>query len=465
MLPRMARNLILSLALLAAGFFAFVAMGERPVPETRDTSGEDRRPLVTTQAVTRHSGGLDILTDGLVVPFREITAAAEVSGTVVFKSPQCNEGTYVQAGTKLIEIDPSSYRLELRRLESELVQATTSLKELDVELKNAEELIPLAERELAIRNNQQERFQSLRPQGVISQEQLEDAERGSIAARNALIEAKRLRDSLLTRKASVAAAIEVGRVGLEKAALDLKRATVVAPVSGVIIRHDVEKDSYVTVGSKLFAIEDTEKVEVRCNLRMEEMRWIWQQKEQAETFVHETSSSPGDVSGGGAAAGVAANNHTFPTTEVTVKYELGGRLYTWHGMLDRYDGLGLNEKTRMIPCRIIVDKPNEVSVDGEVVSMKGPRSLVRGMYVNLAIHTQPKATLLQVPAIAVQPGTIVWRVQDGKLERVKLQIAQNRDEQVLVDAQASGLTAGDQLVTSPLRAAYSGLEVREEAAR
>jgi len=473
MITRLIIRVLLPIVLLAVGLTTLVIVGQQPTPEKRDDTDQDTRLPVETKPVTTHVGGLDIRADGLVVPYREITLAAEVSGTVVFKSALANEGTYVTAGKELLRIDPRSYELEIRRLEGELTQAKTSLKELAVEIQNAEDLIPLAERELAIQNDQQERFLSLRPEGVISQEQLEDAERGSIAARNALLQAKQQRDSLVTRKASLEAAIEVGKVELEKAQLDLHRATIKAPVSGVIIRHDVEKNSYVAKGAPLLSIEDTEKVEVRCNLRMDEMRWIWAQpaaeKSPGEVDFLQASGEETDATELALATRASddedqdrTNNHSFPLTDVTVRYALGGRTYTWSGVLDRYDGLGLDEKTRMIPCRILVDKPNQVLVDGETISLKGPRSLVRGMYVNITIHAKPEAELLQVPPEAIQPGKIVWRVRDDKLERVELQIAQSRGEAVIVDARNCDLREGDQLVTSPLRTAFTGLEVRVE---
>jgi multidrug efflux pump subunit AcrA (membrane-fusion protein) len=442
---------------LAAGVGVFAVVGQRPEAASRDDSGRDNRPLVATQAVALHSGRLDLQTDGIVVPFREITLAAEVAGVVVYKSPECNEGNFVEAGTRLIQVDPSEYRLEERRLQGELKQARVRLSELNVDLENAEQMLPLARRELALQQSKHDRNLSLQERRVVSQEQIEESERALIAARNSLLGAERQRDSLNTRKASLESAIEVGQVQLERAQLDLTRTTVKAPVSGVIIRDDVEQDSYVQPGAKLFAIEDTQRVEVRCNLRMDEMRWIWQQ-----------SAPPADLPPSGtpdaspSPAAPATSNHALPATAATVSYEMGGRDYTWSGRLDRYDGLGLDEKTRMVPCRIVVDRPGEVYVDGQRVTIRGPRSLVRGMFVGLVIHTEPTVELMRVPELAIQPGNVVWRVRNGKLERVALRIAQSIEDAVLVDAEGSGLQAGDRLVVSPLQAAFTGLEVRED---
>ena len=352
----------LPVALLSVGVGVLVALGRRPLPQSRDDSGADQRPVVTTAPVTLHEGGLDLAADGIVVPYREITVAAEVSGVVVYKSDACNEGSYVKKGTELITIDPRDYQLEVRRLKGELAQADINLQELNVELENAQQLVPLAERELALRQSQLERIIGLRVKRVVSQEEVEEAERSVLASRNALLEQKRARDALRTRQARLESAIEVGKVQLEQAELNKSRTTVVAPVDGVIIRDDVEQDGYVQKGAALFSIEDTNKVEVRCNLRMEELRWVWRQATPPSSAGLTLPVEENQLD--------LTNYHKLPPTDVTVAYELGGHVYTWHGVLDRYDGFGLDEQTRMVPCRIVVDdpQPGDRGWEGEVDS-------------------------------------------------------------------------------------------------
>jgi hypothetical protein len=60
--------------------------------------------------------------------------------------------------------------------------------------------------------------------------------------------------------------------------------------------------------------------------------------------------------------------------------------------------------------------------------------------------------LLRLPERAVRPGNEVWLVRDGKLDRVKVHIARVTPEGVLIDAARSDLSAGDQVVTTPLAA-------------
>jgi multidrug efflux pump subunit AcrA (membrane-fusion protein) len=149
---------------------------------------------------------------------------------------------------------------------------------------------------------------------------------------------------------------------------------------------------------------------------------------------------------------------------VSVFYELGGRRYLWHGTLSRFDGIGVDERTRTVPCRVLVAKPREAEiqiVEGQHAGAIGPPALVRGMYVAVRVHAQPSTPLLEVPQRAVQPGNNVWQVEDGKLSIRKIRVAETIDDLVLVYAEPDGLKPGVKLVSSPLAVATEGMAVRE----
>jgi len=445
---------VLPLVLLAGGVGIFAVVGQREEPESRLPSEASSAPRVTTATIEPHHETLDIDTDGVVVPFREITRAAEVSGNIIYKSPACNEGTFVTEGSTLIEIDPRDYQSEVQRWQAELDQAKASLGELEVELADAEKRVPLAARELELWQSQLERTEGLRARGSITAQDVETAERNVITARKSQLEAIRLRDALLTRKDRLVSAIDVAAAQLQRAELNLERTKIKAPVSGVIISDNVEQDTYVQAGATLFTIDDTTKVEIRCNLTMDELQWALRQPDMEGEGKHVTEHAANEL----------VSSHALPSTPVTVVYELGNRRYMWSGRLDRFDGLGLDERTRMAPCRIVVERPRVVHLNGEPTSSRAAPTLVRGMFVGVDIHVEPVAELLRVPEKAIQPGNIVWAVRDGKLQRVAAKIVQSDPPAVIVDGESSGLSVGDRVVVSPLQVAYTGLEVREEAA-
>ncbi|MEX2113731.1 MAG: HlyD family efflux transporter periplasmic adaptor subunit [Pirellulales bacterium] len=440
------------IGILILGFIAFKVLSSlKAAPQNERTQAV--APMVETIVVQPHTGGLDFTVDGLVTPFREIDLAAEVTGRIAKRSDKCRAGTYVSAGTPLIEIDARDYELEAERLKREMAQAAVQLEELDVEVSNTKALIGVAKQQHALQRKELQRQEQLASRKIVSDTELEQSKRDELAALNSVIQLENQLQLFNTRRGRLVSAHDLCQSQLAKAQLDLARTKVVAPIDGVIIREMVQEDSYVQKGTSLAMIEDTSAVEVKCNLRMEDLYWLWAQTQEP----HE-----GDTSG-------LTRDYQIPRAPVTVSYELGGRRYTWEGVLSRFDGIGLDERTRTVPCRVLVANPRQVlRVEGdgdEALAAVGPPALVRGMYVTVSVHAQPLMTLLEIPQRSLQPGNRVWQVADGKLTVHQVRVADADEDIVLIYADGSGLQPGMKLVSSPLAVAVDGMAIQEQAAR
>jgi multidrug efflux pump subunit AcrA (membrane-fusion protein) len=299
---------------------------------------------------------------------------------------------------------------------------------------------------------------------------LDRAKQTELTARNGLVQFRNQLQLSKTRQRRLASARELVATDLEQAKLDLERTEIVAPVDGVVIDDLVERDSFVQKGETVFALEDTSAVEVKCRLKMEELYWVWRQTGQ-------------DFEGRGAESA----GYDIPRIPVTVTYRLSdrqGTYYQWRGVLARFDGIGLDEATRTVPCRVLVDKPRDVTVvddrtqtrqeTGEATSAAGGLSaLVRGMFVTVTFHVDQPSPLLVIPERAVQPGKTVWIVNNGQLEQKRsldlIELIQVEDEAGaeqaywLVASAATGLTAGDRVVVPPFGGLRDNDRVRENA--
>lgn len=432
---------------------------------------EERPPLVESVEVEPHREGLDIDIDGLVVPARDVTIATQVAGKVVYKSPLCEAGKFVTAGTVLFRIDAQDYQLEVDRLTKERAQADANLQEVDLELRNTEALIELAQEELSLQQRELQRQLQLRGQAV-SQSSIDQARRAELAARNALQTLENQKRLLESRRANTQIARELVEVRLEQARLNLERTEVKAPVQGVIVEEMVEEDSFVPVGAALARIEDTSRVEVRCSLKMEDLAWLWRQPTPAADSPYQPAGflvePPGELleADKDAAAAPGHSAYQIPRAPVTVIYEISGRRFSWQGVLDRFEGVGLDERTRTMPCRVVVPDPRAVKrldADGGD-SAVGPPALVRGMFVRLRIHARPDATLVRVPEEAIRPGGKVWVVRDQRLHIAPVEVAAVVDGNAIIDAEASHLAVGDRVVVTPLAIAQEGMIVADQGA-
>jgi len=437
---------VIPIVILTTGVGAFWSLTARSKTKTQPAV-RIGPPAVETVAAVIYDGGWDIVVDGVVVPYREITVSAEVAGQVTFKAEQCRAGYYVEQDRPLIHIDPLDYQLAERRLSKELEQAEASLKELDVEIENVEGLIEIAKQDVALQGKELKRTKSLATSRMVTDSQIDQEQRDMLAARNTLMIQMNQRRLFATRRNRFNAAKEFVTANLGKAKLDLARTSIRSPVTGVIVEDVVEQGTYVQPGQALFTIEDTEAVEVKCTLRMDQLYWLWRDTARLED---PTQVNP-------------INDYQIPRTPATVVYQLAGRSFTWQGTLARFDGIGLDERTRTVPCLVVVEDPRDVASTETAERTRGPKALVRGMYVTVQLHAKPHIAIVSIPEGAVRPGNVVWRVVNGKLSIEQVTVIKVQDNTVLVLSDPQHLQAGDQIVVSPIAAAHDGMEVTSKS--
>ena len=431
---------LLSVGLLAVGFgslFLFYIM--RPVPQ-RDP--KDNTRTVEVAAATVHTDGVGFSVDGLVVPYRELQIAAEVPGRVVYKSDACRVGRTVHQGDVLMRIDPRDYEFEVRRFEEELEQSHNNVVELQVQIESAANHIELAKEDLELQQRELTRLEKITRDGIVSDSDLDETRRAVLMSRITLQRQKDEFRLFSASKLRLESGTERMETQLAKAQVDLKRAEIIAPIDGVITEEHVEQDGFVQKGAMLCVIRDASRLDVRCSLQTDQMNWLW-----ASQDANETQS--------------AADAYAFPETPVTVVYTMGDEEFAWDGVLARYDGGGIDAQTRMVPCRVHVENPLGVRRLSELEAplRTRPPTLMVGMFTQVRIKIVPKVALLQIPTTALQPGSRVWVVEEGKLAPRKVSIADTEPGSVLIYERASSLAAGEQVVISPLASPVAGAAV------
>lgn len=396
-------------AMLGAGIGLVMALGKaEPEQVSRGANDEAskmaRLPIVEVGAAQAFDGEsqLDIDLNGVVVPFREVTVAAEVAGRISEKSELCEPGRFVQKGDWLFKIDPRDYQLEVDRLARLRDQEYAQLREWEQEVANAQRSLELADEDLKLQENEIKRLMSL-PAGVASESELDQARRARVASANQRQLTENQLDLLNARKRRLELSQQLATTQLDQAKLNLARTEIKAPISGVIISENAETDSYLQKGATLCTIEDTEKVEVRCSLRMDQLVTILDQSA--------TSDSPGLPR--------QAKGYELPKTPVSIVYRVAGRddlVFEWEGHLSRYDGIGLDPQSRTVPCRVTVEDPTKFKVAGKPSeSIPGTSSaLVRGMFVEVKIHTKPTRSLMMIPKLSLRPGNVLWRFHEDR---------------------------------------------------
>jgi multidrug efflux pump subunit AcrA (membrane-fusion protein) len=429
--------------ILGAGIAIFLSLGRQP-PPARKPAAAVAAVAVRTVVAEPVTDGLTIDADGVVVPLREVTLAAEVAGRVRSKAEACNEGHVVKAGTVLIEIDPRDYELDVERLERELAQAALAIEEVDEELVQNASSIELGRRQVELARREAARLENLKAGKIVTESDHDRAVRDELTAANALTAFEGQKRVLSKRRNRLLEAKSLAATMLEKSKLDLARTTITAPIDGVVVEDKVEQGSFVAKGAPLVTIEDTSAAEVRTSLEMDDVARIWGSRE------------------GGAGPGRDAFG-----APVSVIFRIGDAAYEWAGELSRQEGRGLDEKTRTLPCRVIVREPGRVrAIDRYGAAMPqlpagAPRSLLRGMFVQVHVHVDSREPLVSIPEDAQRPSGEVWVMRDGQLEVLRPKPVQASGGRLLFDAATSGLLPGDRVVVSQIASPRPGMALVE----
>lgn len=400
----------LPIAIVGLGVWIYLALGtQKPKQVNQDAANPrvvlSKLPIISVGSVKAFEGipTLDINLSGTVVPFRQINLAAEVAGKVIYKSEECRIGRYVHEGDVLFRIDPTDYNLDVERLTALRESEYAQQHELDQELSNAKRSLALAEEELALLDKEVARIDTL-PEGFASGTEKDQAKRQRLMSENQVVTIQNQLRLLETRRARLELAERLAETQLNQAKINLERSEIKAPVSGVIVNETVQKDSYVQKASLMCVIEDTERVEVTCNLRTDQLLLVLDQIDSKDG----TSSS---------SRVMRSSSYELPKTPVDISYHVSGRddiVYQWRGHLSRYEGIGLDPQSRTVPVRITVDNPREVRRNGELIAEDGNGglpALVRGMFVDVAIKTIPKQALVLLPKLALKPGGQIWKFE------------------------------------------------------
>lgn len=431
---------ILPSAILIAGVLSVSMLGSKPKPNRKRKPPRISIPVEVVNAKT-HGGSLNISVTGTVVPYREIQLATEVGGKVIWKSEALLSGRYVKAGEELLKIDPTDYKLKVEQLQQQLAKADADLSRLQVESANVNRLVSIAQRTLSLRKREVQRMQSLSRSQASSEVEKDAAESRYLETSQALTTLENQLRTLKSDTTSLTTAKELAAIGLKQATLDFQKTVITAPVSGVVVRHSVEVNSHLMPGSSVATIEDTSKVEVRCQLRKEDLDFLPQPSKEIAGQEPDLSKA-----------------YQLPPVPVTVKYSRAGRRYSWHGELNRQDGLGMDQRTRTMPVRIRVDDPHDCDFDSAGGTV-GPIVLMRGMFVQVDLHCEPQQPLLVIPEEAIRPGKNVWIADEGQLQIQPVRIVRIENGMAYVDSRGGQLSEKQAIISSPVPGAKAGLSV------
>ena len=175
---------------------------------------------------------LQVHAQGTVEPRTETELVPEVSGNVVWISPNLVSGGYFETGEPLLRIDDRDYRAAAQRAQATLTRAQAEYELAQAELARAEDLL---DRQLISRADFDTRLRTAR----VAQATLQDAQ-----------------------------------LVLETSRRDLSRTTLAAPFTGLARSEQVDVGQFISRGAAIASIYAVDFVEVRLPIADQQLAYL-----------------------------------------------------------------------------------------------------------------------------------------------------------------------------------------------
>jgi len=404
------KKILLPVLLLAIGIGGFMALkATRPKPPT----APPKEPVwrVEALAVGLQRASPVLILNGRVESPDQTKAAAPGVGRVL--TVKVREGQRVVPGQTLLELDPRDFLPRVEQARGEVLELDAAIK--SEELRHQADLDQLEHEKqlLASAAADVKRFEQLQKENFYSQTAVEQS-RSSLARQNISLRTRELaiadhQARLLQLKARLLKA----RANLDQAELAAARARVTAPFAGVVAKVEVAEGDQVNTGQSLISLYPAAGLEVRAKLPAT----------QQDEFL--AAMARGEQ----ARASARVGQETLVFTLVRTA-----------GAAD----------TRGLDGFFALSTPSAALRVGELVTLEVTRAPVDGV--------------LAVPYTALYNGRQVYRIEDGRLKAMDVEVLGEAGGRVGTQSarllvKSPELKDGDLLMATHLPNAVSGLKV------
>ena len=395
----------LPVVVIAAGVAVFRGLlNSKPAPVTR--AANTRGTLVTLLDAVPSQQSVAVRAQGSVIPSRELSVVAQVSGKIVWQNPALVLGGRMKKGSRLIRIDPRDYSLAAKQR-----AANVNAAELQLEVERSRQRIAADEwKIIGEAKNATDEGRAL----ALRQPQLKSAE----------------------------ASLSAAESSLSTAQLALTRTTLKVPFDCIVTQESVELDQVIAPGRALATLVATDRYWVQVSIPVASLGSL---------------RVPGIA---GAKEGSTA----------AIRQSMGDEHAEWSGtvlrLLGELDPVG---RMARIVIEIIDPQGANGSTapntppSSEQSATKTPQvPLLLGAYVTVEIAGGQPMEVFEIPRHTLREGDKVYVYSKGTLEIRPVSIAGRRKDTVLVSA---GLRPGDQIITSRLGTVLPGMALRLDSSK
>jgi multidrug efflux pump subunit AcrA (membrane-fusion protein) len=417
----------------AAAGLALIAFGvvSRQAPARVETGA--RVPTLAVIEVQPVALRVEARGHGIARPADTWQAVANVAGRVVHRHPGLTSGRLLRAGTLLLELDGSRYRLAIAEAEAELASLAAEQAQLEAEADNIGRLLDLERERQALAEQELARIERLAETGAVSQTESDEQRRATLAQQQAVQTLDNQLRLVPARAQRLAAQVERTQTRLAQARQDLADTRFVAPYDLRVSEVAVALHQQVGIGQRLFEADGIDAAEVEAQVPLPMLRRLM-------ALVRHPQGTEAALDIG--------ERLDLSAIEAEVAL-VGAEDVRWPGRVDRVAS-GLEPRTRAARVVVVVDEPYRNARPPERPILQ------RDMYLRVRLSAASPELALVIPAAAVHQGEVFTVDAEDRLARRRVALAFEQGDLAVI---RSGLAAGDRVIVDDPNPAVAGLRV------
>ena len=219
-----------------------------------------------------------VSTDNAEIEGSVVPALARISGFVA--SVSVSDNAVVKAGDPIVVLDDREQKAKLAQAEADYAGALAAAGDkgrpgqAEAQLAAARAQVAQAEANATRAHADVERYRSLASRNIVSRQQLDGAVATDAAAAAALLATRKQVQAAEAGLQGAAARLQAAKAMRDQAALSLTYTHIVAPVSGIVSRKNVEPGQFLQAGQAILAIVPTDDIYAVANLKETEVEHV-----------------------------------------------------------------------------------------------------------------------------------------------------------------------------------------------
>lgn len=369
---------------------------------------------------------------GTVEPSRTLDAIAQVSGRVIYISPNFKRGDFIEEGDVIIKLSPEDYELEIAEAETDIASAQVDLEELAVTLETQKKSLEISKAVLELEQRELERQKELLKRNVSSNQRVEDQEAVVLQQRSDVQDLENEIALNPVQRKALEQAKRKNEVRLQTAQLNLERTTIRAPFDARVSEVNVEIDQFVSSGSTIGELDGIDAADIDVQISPANM----------SGFAN--LAFPGQLD---TEEGIMRARRELNRLSAIVRVGSVGDATTWDARLKRVSDT-VDPDTRSVGLIVSVDNPYDTLRPG----VKPP--LVKGMFTEVELSGAPLPGQTILPRNAVANGKIMTVTSENRLSYADVELAYRFGDIVVLK---SPLPDGTQVIISDVSPVIDGM--------